>query len=163
MARLAGELNVKFVLMENVQPLIAMRDVWTTVLTSMDSMGYDLRWTSLSAKQVGAPQSRRRWFALAVRRDVIQEQGFFGVPGVEPISRTDLETMVQEEWNGGLPPLEKRMLFNQLKTGESPVEGRLYATPLDKVRLRQLGNQVVAKQGTVAFRMLAAKDTEWFM
>ena len=159
MARLVGELNVKYCVVENVQPLIAMRDVWSTILTEFWRRGYVFRWCCVSSKNAGSPQSRRRWFGLAIRRDVIKENGFFGIPEVEPITLAELDKRVQGPWNGEMPPLEHRMAFNP---SAAPIEGRLYATPEVKTRLRQLGNQVSPQCGEIAFRMLAAKDTQWF-
>jgi DNA (cytosine-5)-methyltransferase 1 len=64
--RLAKEIKPKFVFLENV-PAIRTRGL-DTVIQEFTEIGYDLRWTMLSAKAVGAPHKRDRWFMLAARR-----------------------------------------------------------------------------------------------
>lgn len=63
--RLVGELKPAYVFMENVPAvLVHMR----TIVDEFHKRGYDLRWCVLAASAVGAPQYRKRWFCLAVRR-----------------------------------------------------------------------------------------------
>lgn len=61
--RLAREFSVPFIFLENV-PAIRTRGL-DKVLHELTSMGYDCRWTSVSASYVGAPHRRERWFLLA--------------------------------------------------------------------------------------------------
>lgn len=72
-ARLVGELRPAFVFLENV-PAITVRGL-DRVLMAFTSLGYDCRWTIVSAAEVGAPHLRERWFLLAHRhRDGLQVQ-----------------------------------------------------------------------------------------
>lgn len=61
--RLAEETRASFVFLENV-PAIRTRGLLEVVRTFTE-MGYDCRWTCLSAASVGVPHKRERWFLLA--------------------------------------------------------------------------------------------------
>ena len=61
--RLARELRPRFVFLENV-PAITLRGL-DRVLLEFTALGYDCRWTVVSAAEVGAPHLRERWFLLA--------------------------------------------------------------------------------------------------
>ncbi len=65
--RLVREIAPTFVFLENV-PAIRTRGL-ERVVKGLSSLGYDCRWTTLSASQVGAPHKRERWFLLARRAD----------------------------------------------------------------------------------------------
>jgi len=62
-ARLVRECQPGFVFLENV-PAIRTRG-GERVVKELASLGYDCRWTTLSAASVGAPHKRERWFLLA--------------------------------------------------------------------------------------------------
>lgn len=62
-ARLTKEIQPSFIFLENV-PAIRTRGLWA-VAKEFTSLGYDCRWTSVSAGYVGAPHKRERWFLLA--------------------------------------------------------------------------------------------------
>jgi len=61
--RLASELRPRFIFLENV-PAITLRGL-ERVCMELTKMGYDLRWTVISAASIGAPHMRERWFLLA--------------------------------------------------------------------------------------------------
>ncbi len=61
--RLTKEIRPSFVFLENV-PAIRTRGL-EQVVKEFTQMGYDCRWTMLSAKSIGAPHKRERWFILA--------------------------------------------------------------------------------------------------
>lgn len=61
--RLVGELRPRFIFLENV-PAITVRGL-DRVLLELTKIGYDCRWTIVSAAEVGAPHLRERWFLLA--------------------------------------------------------------------------------------------------
>lgn len=61
--RLVKEIQPPFVFLENV-PAIRTRGL-KEVVGSLAEIGYDCRWTSVSAAAVGAPHRRERWFLLA--------------------------------------------------------------------------------------------------
>lgn len=72
--RITGELRPRFVFLENV-PAITTRG-GTRVISEFAGLGYDCRWTIVSAAEVGAPHLRRRWFMLAHSRDGGQRKLF---------------------------------------------------------------------------------------
>lgn len=61
--RLCRELRPRFVFLENVQA-ITIRGL-DRVLLELTALGYDSRWTIVSASEFGAPHLRERWFLLA--------------------------------------------------------------------------------------------------
>jgi DNA (cytosine-5)-methyltransferase 1 len=61
--RLVKEIKPTFVFLENV-PAIRTRGL-SEVVNAFTEIGYDCRWTCLSAGDVGAPHKRERWFLLA--------------------------------------------------------------------------------------------------
>jgi len=61
--RLARDLRPRFIFLENV-PAIRSRGLHT-VVQELSEIGFNCRWTMLSASEVGAPHKRERWFLLA--------------------------------------------------------------------------------------------------
>jgi DNA (cytosine-5)-methyltransferase 1 len=61
--RLVEEASPPWVFLENV-PAIRTRGL-VTVIRAFTDLGYDCRWTCVSAAEVGAPHLRKRWFLLA--------------------------------------------------------------------------------------------------
>ncbi len=62
-SRLVGELRPRFVFLENV-PAITLRGL-DRICLEFASLGYDCRWTVVSAAAIGACHIRERWFLLA--------------------------------------------------------------------------------------------------
>jgi len=62
LCRLVQEINPRFIFLENV-PAIRTRGLREVIRTLTD-MGYDCRWTCVSAAEVGASHLRKRWFLL---------------------------------------------------------------------------------------------------
>jgi len=71
MARAVDELRPRYVLVENVAHILALRSgaVWGTVLGDLAALGYDTVWDCLPAAAVGAPHLRDRVLAVATHRD----------------------------------------------------------------------------------------------
>lgn len=65
--RLAREFSPSFIFLENVAA-IRTRGL-DVVLQELAAMGFDARWTSVSADYVDAPHRRERWFLLASHPD----------------------------------------------------------------------------------------------
>jgi DNA (cytosine-5)-methyltransferase 1 len=61
--RLIGECRPRFVFMENV-PALTIRGL-DRVLLGLNALGYDARWTIISAAEMGAPHLRERIWILA--------------------------------------------------------------------------------------------------
>lgn len=68
LVRLVHELRPPLVFQENV-PGVLTSGI-DTIVDVFDKAGYDLWWCIIPAYAVGAPQQRRRWYCLAVRRDI---------------------------------------------------------------------------------------------
>ena len=66
--RLCEEASPTFIFLENV-PAIRTRGS-IQVQEALASIGYDTRWCTLSAAEVGANHKRERWFCLAIKRDI---------------------------------------------------------------------------------------------
>lgn len=69
-ARLAKEIEPAFIFLENV-PAIRTRGLGV-VIEQLAGLGFDCRWTTLSAAEVGAPHLRKRWFCLAAHPERVQ-------------------------------------------------------------------------------------------
>ena len=69
--RLAEEVQPAFLFLENVAA-IRTRGL-ARVCVELARLGFDLRWTTVSAAEVGAPHLRRRWFLLAAHPDRLWE------------------------------------------------------------------------------------------
>ena len=54
----------KYVLLENVPGLLNHGYIWT-IYGNLTEGGYDMRWAIISAKDVGAPHLRKRWWCVA--------------------------------------------------------------------------------------------------
>ena len=73
--RIVAETKPSFVFLENV-PAIRTRGL-KEVVRAFTDVGYDCRWTCVSAADVGAPHLRKRWFMLAANTngiDIRQKQ-----------------------------------------------------------------------------------------
>ena len=57
----------RYVFLENVGAIRNRGQA--AVLTSLHEIGYDTRWTTLRASDIGAPHKRERWFAVATPAD----------------------------------------------------------------------------------------------
>ena len=64
--RIVREMAPRIIVLENV-PAIRERG-GAEVCGALADLGYDLRWGSLSAAEVGAPHKRERWFCVGWRR-----------------------------------------------------------------------------------------------
>lgn len=70
--RLIERLRAPLVFMENVGSILVCNESrdYAAILAKFSDMGYDLAWGVFTAEGIGAWHLRRRWYALAVRRDV---------------------------------------------------------------------------------------------
>ena len=59
----------KYVLLENVPGLLNHEYIWT-IFDDLTKGGYDMRWSIISAKDVGAPHPRKRWWCLAYTKSI---------------------------------------------------------------------------------------------
>jgi DNA (cytosine-5)-methyltransferase 1 len=81
--RLTRELRPSFVFLENV-PAITLRGL-ERVLLEFTALGYNCRWTIVSAGELGAPHLRERWWLLAhSMREGLQESWSEQIEEEEP-------------------------------------------------------------------------------
>lgn len=66
--RILGELRPSIVVLENV-PAIVAAGIAGVVIGKLSEIGYDCEWQIISAKQMGAPHIRRRWFCIGYLSD----------------------------------------------------------------------------------------------
>jgi len=148
--RLCDETRCNFLFLENVNALRFRAAFWRPLLEAQAARGFEVEWVTLAASDVGSPQRRRRWFALAVRGRLV------GRPLADPVSEAtggvsrdrgapraalrDARLSAIREQRGvrfnppGRPPPERWMLPRSAYTAE--VRGRL----------AMLGNAVVPLQ-----------------
>lgn len=165
--RLTQEIRPAFVFLENV-PAIRTRGL-RQVVGAFTEIGYDCRWTCLSAASVGAPHKRERWFLLA-SNNLLRGQN---------VSRNIQEATTKKsksrDEHGSLPEnvadsdgqrLQGRMgqwRYREVKPSASgsswwstePNVGRVVnGTPFRVDRIKCLGNGVVPLQVKTAFEKL---------
>lgn len=172
--RLVQEVRPTFVFLENV-PAIRTRGL-SRVLSEFTALGYDCRWTVVSAAEVSAPHLRKRWFLLAADAERVRGWDESGRSGrsrgespPEPLdhgeesSLADAESVgsVERGFSIGTPSKQSLSHFNCEPGGRSvwwaiePDLGRVAHGVSHRVdRLRGLGNAVVPLQARVAFQRL---------
>lgn len=177
--RLTKEIRPAFVFLENV-PAIRTRGL-REVVRAFTEIGYDCRWTCLSASDVGANHKRERWFLLAYSRNSghrlnVQQVGelrskektetwsdgevqFIPDSNGERLERPELEQF-GIGFNKFIINSSKKIFATEWWKAESSicrvVDG--FADELDKIswkhRIKALGNGVVPLQVRTAFELL---------
>lgn len=170
--RLTKEIKPSFVFLENVSA-IRTRGL-REVIRAFAQVGYDCRWTCLSAASVGAPHKRERWFLLAHANS--NRGGLQQIPGQEqqttPNLNNDGKTQSMADSNCKRleghpePDLQKQRqgrfevsdegLFSRQYWQSEPNVGRVANGVQARVdRIRGLGNAVVPLQAREAFMRLS--------
>jgi len=133
--RLATLIQPAFLFLENVAGIF--RNGIQTVLEEITKAGYDCRYGILSARDVGAPHQRERWFLLAHARSQRLE-GVLQAERKEHMQSTVIFTPRRsEKW-----------------ITEPNVVRVVNGIPLRMDRTKALGNSVVPDQAKQAFQML---------
>lgn len=172
--RLTKETRAPFVFLENV-PAIRTRGL-REVIRAFTEIGYDCRWTCLSASSVGAPHKRERWFLLAHAsgKGLEGHRGSIGEQKEVTISSLNVETgktpstnphSLSEglrqpgEWNENLESLwtlesdnwdDNAQFFLRVDNG---LRNRAH-------QIKCLGNSVVPLQVRTAFKILMGLDSK---
>lgn len=131
MHRLCKDFRPTFIFIENV-PAITTRG-GLAVVESLTEIGYDCRWTVLSAKDCGAPHKRERWWLLAHSKGERCEITRRNVRADEEVPRPP-----DYDWWKSEPRISR------VDDG----------TPLRVDRVRALGNAVVPQCAKKAFETL---------
>lgn len=171
--RLTKEINPPFVFLENV-PAIRTRGL-REVIRAFTDLGYDCRWTRVSAASVGAPHLRERWFLLAhassERRQQIARSAHGDESPYEGRSSEKTHKLKRNgergraryvaNTNGQRLEGSRRKESTQYRSSKSgwwavePNVGRVAnGVPARVDRLRALGNAVVSIQAQKAFLIL---------
>ena len=170
--RLAEEIKPEFVFIENV-PAICTRGGWE-VVSSLAEIGYDCRWTTLSAAEVGALHRRERWFLLAYSDGSRREEqcGTVSAQAQQPAVKCDgnnngesseqthsctiSESSKGRAWGGYTGqywPFESRTDWQE---AVSNVCRGVDGVPNRVDRIKALGSAVVPQQAREAFKRLLA-------
>jgi DNA (cytosine-5)-methyltransferase 1 len=177
--RLAKETRAPFVFLENV-PAIRTRGL-REVVGAFAKMGYDSRWTCLSASSLGAPHKRERWFLLAhangselrneqrwssgkcwQRENESRDNGSAGImadtdcPGLEGLA----ETEVSRQWQRQIKTRADSLSNGQFWAVEPNVGRVVNGLPNRVDRIKCLGNSVVPIQAKTAFEKLMGLESD---
>lgn len=137
--RLVEETNPRFVFLENVSA-IRTRGL-NGVAQAFTDIGYDFRWTIVSAKEVGACHIRKRWFGLANLESERREEGGLRLrkTPANPILNVPTEYEGWDIW----------------KDPEPLLDGKVHGISARVDRIKALGNAVVPFQAKEAFMRLS--------
>jgi len=122
--RIARECEPKYLFLENSHTLHRQENV-RVVVDALDSLGYDCRWLTCRASDVGAKHLRHRWFCLAVKRGVpirinVPDVGRFDWNSEEPCRQIRKNTKKNKKLLGFLGnavvPDQVRHAFKRLVT-----------------------------------------------
>lgn len=157
--RLASELRPRFVFLENV-PAISVRGL-ERVCLEFTALGYDCRWTIVSAAELGAPHLRERWFLLAHsnnkrgwKKQISQRWGQDKAKSwhdgkKEPVANSTGKRFKEKGQS------ETRQIASPGWWSSEPDVGRVVdELPFRMDRIKALGNAVVPGQAREAFRRL---------
>jgi len=162
--RLVEETNSPWVFLENV-PAIRTRGL-KEVIGAFTDLGYDCRWTCVSAAELGAPHLRKRWFLLAHSRsersgnESGRRSGSSREKQTEPFNNGSKESLAYAN-KSGLEKLlegqekERKTAFGAPPWSIEPDVGRVANGIQFRVdRIKALGNAVVPLQAREAFKRL---------
>ncbi|MCD4483407.1 DNA cytosine methyltransferase [Chromobacterium vaccinii] len=175
MARIIGEVQPRFVLLEN-SPLLVGRGL-ALVVGDLAEMGFDAEWTCLSASDLGAPHKRDRIWLAAVanrgrgRRDrasggqVEQPGGAEAERTSEAVANADSSWELQppipreEVWDGigdgGTVPESSKLVPWCAEWPAEPGVGRVVDGLAHRVdRIKALGNGQVPRVAAAAWTCL---------
>jgi len=88
LARIIKEKQPRLLLLENVKGLLShdKGNTFTTIITTLDELGYDCQWQVLNSKNHGVPQNRERVFIIGHSRGTRRPEVFpFGSSDQEDI------------------------------------------------------------------------------
>lgn len=163
-SRIIKEIRPTFVFLENV-PAIRTRGL-DTILLELTTLGYDCRWTIISAASIGAPHQRDRWFLLGSNSDCFRRwkqlrgrswanwknKTNIKHDGFEEFMADSIGERLEETW-WKKPQYDSTVDSNWWAT--EPNVGRVVDGLPNRVdRIKGLGNSVVPAQAKKAFEIL---------
>ncbi len=135
--RLVREIKPRIVFFENV-PAIRTRGA-EAICKVLAREGYDCRWTTISAAEVGAPHTRKRWFLLAYANGELHRHR-------DSESSAVFQEAMERKENG---------LHGRAWRTEPGVGRVAHGIPFRVDRVKGLGGAVVPEQAREAFKRLA--------
>lgn len=111
-ARAAKEIKPRYLFLENVRNLLShdKGKTFTTMLTILDELGYDVEWQVLNSKDFGVPQNRERVFIIGHLRGERRRKVF-------PITTEQSNNRIIQLGN----------IMNTTSFGGNPQCGRIYS------------------------------------
>lgn len=154
--RLTRDLRPRFVFLENV-PAITVRGL-DCVLLEITTLGYDARWTIVSAAEVGALHLRERWFLLAHSND----KGSWASNGIpsdtdsKAIRPQSIQGAIRESSGWSAQSVQERAFTGASEGLAKPSVDRTGdGIPYRVDRDRGLGNSVCPQAARKAFKILS--------
>ena len=121
--RLTKEIQPSFVFLENV-PAIRRRGLFA-IVSEFTELGYDCRWTIVSARVVGAAHLRKRWFFLAhASRKRLERQGDGTKHSETKYTKSELSneslahTTSRNDWKSNSRKSERQIQQSRERNGE---------------------------------------------
>lgn len=139
-ARAAQQIKPRFLFLENVKGLLShdKGNTFTTILSALDDIGYDVEWKVLNSKDYGVPQNRERVFIIGHLR---------GECGGEILSPGESNTEVNELQR---QPISTNILtarYNGIGNGSYIIESEQYAQKGLKIKEATKKGYAIAKPG----------------
>ena len=165
--RLAEEIKPTFLFLENVSGIRTKG--LDSVVWELANIGYDCRWITLSAAEVGANHQRKRWWLLAysnkeksTRLPRRKEKTFSELRGNSKyVSNSDCKGLERQRPESCGANKELDNFSNQSWWETEPCLGRVVnGLPFRMDRIKGLGNAVVPAQAKEAFMRLLTPPAE---
>jgi DNA (cytosine-5)-methyltransferase 1 len=125
-ARIIREKQPRLLLLENVKGLLShdKGHTFTTIIATLDELGYDCQWQVLNSKNFGVPQNRERVFIIGHLRGTSR-------PEVFPIGEND---KVSDEPNGSNETRTQTKLSTTVRIGMGTKADSTFAVKDAKIR-----------------------------
>lgn len=158
--RITSDFRPCFVFLENV-PAITVRGL-DRVLLEFNAMGYDTRWTTISAASLGACHQRDRWFLLAYSGSLHLRKQYepkFNKQAPRSESVSEQGVITDTEITRFQRIRRKQEITRPCAYGgwisQPGIRGRTHGVQNRVDRVRCLGNSVVPEQARKAFMKLS--------
>jgi len=110
-ARIIRDRHPRLLVLENVKGLLShdKGKTFTTIISTLDELGYDCQWQVLNSKNFGVPQNRERVFIIGHLRGTSR-------PEVFPIGGGNSKTLIVEKVVGKVKIRKHLVNINELQT-----------------------------------------------
>lgn len=141
--RLVHKIEPQFVFLENVSNICKIGG--SEIIKEFEKVGMECRWCCISARSVGAPHKRDRWFMLAYNNRK---------PSGQTYKSSEFVEKVRTSWLRYTGRVRRKVSLFDWKEGIYPIPGMDDGLPFELDRARALGNAVVPQQVKEAFEIL---------